>query len=186
VAKHADELTALDQAILAGECPKRPHERDSIKCSYCRYADSICWEGIPKPEAPVFKPDGTEPPQQELVESAAARYIELKAQEKKLQDELDRVKAIVMGYFRATGFEQITANGQAIIHGTMKRSILDENYLLEQLCDKWLLIARPDLKKIQAAIKDGLLDAGILEQAKITTYIDTLRIKGGKVCPSRI
>jgi len=174
-------FTALDKAILAGECPIRPFERDSIKCTYCRYADSICWEGIPRPEAPVFVADETvEKPEQELVESAAARYIELKVEEKKVEDEVDRLRAVLMRYFKATGLEQISANGQTIIHGTMKRSILDEDYLLEQVGDKWLLIAKPDLKKIQAAIKDGMIDAGVLEQAKITTFVDVLRIKGGK------
>ena len=175
------EFTALDKAILAGECPMRPFERDSIKCSYCRYSESICWEGIPKPEAPVFIADETvEKPEQELLESASARYIELKAEEKKVENEIDRLRAVLMRYFKATGLEQIDVNGQAIVHGTMKKSILDEDYLLEQLGDKWLLIARPDLKKIQAAIKDGLVDAGVLEQAKIVTFVDVLRVKGGK------
>ena len=36
------------------------------------------------------------------------------------------------------------------------------------------------IKKIQAAIRDGLVDAGVLEQAKIVTFTDVLRIKGGK------
>ena len=172
-------FTALDKAILAGEIPKRPFERDSIKCTYCRF-EAHCWEGIPRPEAPEFKPDGTEPPQQELVESAAARYIELKAEQKKVEEETDRLRDVLMRYFKATGLEQITANGQAIVHGTMKKTSLDDEFLLAELGDKWLVIARPDVKKIQAAIKDGLVDAGILEQAKITVFIDTLRIKGGK------
>jgi CRISPR/Cas system-associated exonuclease Cas4 (RecB family) len=173
-------FAALDKAVQAGEIPKRPHERDSIKCSYCRYLD-FCWEGIPRPEAPAFVADETvEKPEQELVESAAARYIELKAEEKKVEDEVDRLREILMRYFKATGLEQISANGQAIIHGAMKRTALDEGYLLHELADKWLLIARPDVKKIQAAIKDGMIDAGVLEQAKITTFVDILRIKGGK------
>ena len=174
------EFTALDQAIQAGECPMRPHERDSVKCTYCRYG-AHCWEGIPRPEAPVFVADETiEPPEQELVESAAAKYIELKAQGKQVEEETGRIKAILMSYFKATGQEQIAINGQAIIHGMQKKTVLDDEYLLEQLGDKWLLIACPDLKRIQAAIKDGMIDAGILEQAKIVTFVDTLRIKGGK------
>jgi len=173
-------FTALDKAIQAGECPMRPHERDSVKCSYCRY-EAHCWEGIPKAEAPAFIADETvEKPEQELLESASARYIELKAEEKKVEDEIDRLRAVLMRYFKATGLEQIDVNGQAIVHGTMKKSILDEDYLLEQLGDKWLLIAKPDLKKIQVAIKDGMIDAGVLEQARITTFTDVLRIKGGK------
>lgn len=173
-------FTTLDKAIQAGEIPKRPHERDSIKCSYCRYLD-FCWEGIPRPEAPAFVADETvEKPEQELVESAAARYIELKAEEKKVKEETARLRAVLMRYFKATGLEQISTNGQAIVHGTMRETILDEDYLLAEAGDKWLLIARPDVKKIQAAIKDGMIDAGVLEQAKITTFVDTLRIKGGK------
>jgi len=173
-------FTVLDKAIQAGECPMRPFERDSVKCSYCRY-EAHCWEGIPRPTAPVFVADETiEPPEQELVESAATRYIELKAQEKKVEEEIERLRGILMLYFKATGLEQIAINGQAIVHGTMKRTALDDDYLLEQLGDKWLLIASPDIKRIQAAIKGGHVDAGVLEQAKITTFIETLRIKGGK------
>jgi len=173
-------FTALDKAIQAGECPMRPFERDSVKCSYCRY-EAHCWEGIPRPTAPVFVADETiEPPEQELVESAATRYIELKAQEKKVEEEIERLRGVLMLYFKATGLEQVAINGQAIVHGTMKRTALDDDYLLAELSDKWLLIARPDIKKIQAAIKEGMIDAGVLEQAKITTFIDTLRIKGGE------
>lgn len=173
-------FTALDKAIQAGECPMRPHERDSTKCTYCRY-EAHCWEGIPRPEAPVFVADETvEAPGQELVESAAAKYIELKAQEKKVEEEIEHLRDVLMRYFKATGLEQIPSNGQAIVHGVMKKSTLDEDYLLAEAGDKWLLIARPDLKKIQAAIKDGLIDAGVLEQAKIVSFIDVLRIKGGK------
>jgi CRISPR/Cas system-associated exonuclease Cas4 (RecB family) len=179
VGKIRAEFTELDRAIQTGECPMRPHERDSVECSYCRYI-THCWDGIPKVEAPDFKPDGTEPPEQELVESAAARYIEAKAGQAKIEEEIDRLRNILMHYFKATGLEQITANGQTIVHGTMKKSLLDEDYLLEHVGDKWLIIARPDVKKIQAAIKDGIIDAGILESAKITTFIDTLRVKGGK------
>ena len=173
-------FTALDKAILAGECPMRPFERDSIKCTYCRY-EAHCWEGIPRPEAPAFIADETiKKPEQELVESAVGRYIELKAEEKKIEEESDRLWDILMRYSKATGLEQISANGQTIIHGTRKKTILDEDYLLQAVGDKWLLIAKPDLKKIQAAIKDGYVDAGVLEQAKITTFVDVLRIKGGK------
>jgi len=179
-------FTALDKAIESGECPMRPFERDSIKCTYCRY-EAHCWEGIPRPEAPAFVADETiEPPEQELVESAAARYIELKAQEKQIAEEAERLRDILMRYFKATGLEQISVNGQAIIHGVMKKSTLDEDYLLTVVGDKWLLIARPDLKRIQAAIKDGMIDAGVLEQAKIVTFIDVLRVKGDKNANSRI
>jgi hypothetical protein len=174
-------FTALDKAIQAGECPMRPFERDSTKCTYCRYADSVCWQGIPRPEAPTFVADETvEKPEQELVESAAAKYIELKAQEKKVEEEIERLRDVLMRFFKATGLEQIPINGQAIVRGTMKKTSLDDEFLLTELGDKWPVIARPDVKKIQAAIKDGLVDAGILEQAKIVTFIDVLRIKGGK------
>jgi CRISPR/Cas system-associated exonuclease Cas4 (RecB family) len=179
-------FTALDKAIESGECPMRPYERDSIKCTYCRY-EAHCWEGIPRPEAPAFVADETiEPPEQELVESAAARYIELKAQEKQIAEEADRLRDVLMRYFKATGLEQIAVNGQAIVHGVMKKTTLNDDYLLGELSDKWLLIARPDLKRIQAAIKEGLVDAGVLEQAKITAFIDILRIKGGKNANSGI
>ena len=173
-------FTALDKAIQVGDCPMRPFERDSIKCTYCRY-EAHCWEGIPRPKAPVFVADeAIEPPEQELLESMAVRFLELKAEEKKVEAELETTHEILMRYFKATGLEQIPVDGKAIVHGTQKKTTLDDEYLLEQLGDKWLLIAKPDLKRIQAAIKDGMIDAGILETAKITTFIDTLRIKGGK------
>jgi len=175
-----DYFRKLKETVQGDEVPLRPYERNSTSCTYCKFS-TFCWEGIPKPEAPAFIADETiEKPEQELVESAAARYIELKAEEKKVEDEIDRLRSVLMRYFKATGLEQIAVNGQAIVHGVMKKSILDEDYLLEQAGDKWLLIARPDVKKIQAAIKDGMIDAGVLEQAKITTFIDTLRIKGEK------
>ena len=173
-------FTALDKCILAGECPMRPFERDSIKCTYCRYSES-CWEGIPRPEVPAFIADETvEKPEQELLESMAERFLELKIEEKKIKEELETAHKILMQYFKATGIEEISANGRKIIHGFTSRTELDSEYLLRELADRWTIIARPQVKLIQEAIKTGQVDPEIFERAKRIKYFETIRIKGEK------
>ena len=171
-------FTALDKAIESGECPMRPFERDSVKCTYCRY-EAHCWEGIPRPEAPVFVADETiEPPEQELVESMAARFLELNAAQKKIETDLEEVKSVLMKFFKATGLEDLPVDGRKIVHSFTSRTELDEQYLLSELADRWTIIARPQVKLIQEAIKAGQVDPEIFERAKRVKYFDMIRIKG--------
>jgi hypothetical protein len=175
-----DRFFLLDKAILAGKCPKRPYERDSIKCSYCRFQDH-CWEGVPIPAPPAFLADETvEKPEMELVTSAAETYVRLKDEEQRIKDELEMSHKILMNYFRSTGNENIPINGNLIMHSYTARTELDAEYLMEELGDAYRRIATPQAKLIQGAIKAGLLDAEVYERAKKVSYIDQIRIKKGK------
>ena len=171
---------ALDKAILAGQVPQRPYERDSIKCSYCRYRDH-CWEGVPLSSPPAFEPDVTiQAPEMELVESMANRFIELQAEIKTKEAELEQAHETLMRYFKATGIESLPVNGAQIIHSFMARTDLDRQYLASMLADKWMIIAAPQAKLIEQAIKEGTIDPELYERAKRVRYIDQIKVKKAK------
>jgi CRISPR/Cas system-associated exonuclease Cas4 (RecB family) len=177
IAEIRNYFRKLKKVVEGRKTPLRPFERDSTDCTYCKMSE-FCWKGIPRPTAPIFKPDETaEKPEQELVDSAAGNYLRLKDEERAVKEALDRARDIIMRYLRATGLSSIPVNGQEIIREQARRTELNDEYLLETLGDKWLLIASPNMKRIQAAIKDGQIDAGILEQAKIVSFEERLRIK---------
>ena len=46
-----DRFRKLKQAIDAKKIPKRPYERDSIKCQFCVMKE-FCWRGVPIAEEP--------------------------------------------------------------------------------------------------------------------------------------
>jgi hypothetical protein len=170
---------ALDKAILAGEIPQRHYERESIKCSYCRYL-SHCWEGVPLPSPPVFEADGTEAPEMELVESMAENFMRLQKEAKRIEEELDKAKDTLMKYFKATGTEVLPVNGGEIVHSFSRWTDLDRDYLVANLADRWTLIAAPQAKLIQQAIKDGLVDPEVYARAQRVRYIDQIKIKKAK------
>jgi hypothetical protein len=136
---------------------------------------------VPKIEAPVFVADETaEPPEKELVESMAERFIKLKEEKKKVEADLELTEGILMKFFKATGLEELPIDGRKIVHGFTSRTELDEQYLLSELADRWTIIARPQVKLIQEAIKAGQVDPEIFERAKRVKYFDVIRIKGEK------
>ena len=181
VAVIKSRFDALHQAIEKAECPRRPYERDSIKCQYCRFREH-CWEGVPEPVPPAIVPDETaEKPEMELVESMAANYVRLKEEAKRVDDEIKAAHKTLSSYFRATGATELPVNGDKIIRSQSARTELDADYLLKQLgLEGFAAISVPQAKLIQAAIKDGEVDPETYERAKRVTYGDTLRIKKGK------
>lgn len=185
IAEIRDYFRRLNELVRGEEVPPRYYERNSTSCTYCRFAD-FCWEGIPRPEKPVFVADESiEPPEQELVESMAARFLELKEQEKKLEIDLDLAKEVLLKYFKATGLEEITVNGRKIVHGYTSRIELDEPYLFSELADRWHLIAKPQVKLIQEAIRTGQVDPEIFEKSKRVKFFDVIRLKGDKNANSK-
>jgi CRISPR/Cas system-associated exonuclease Cas4 (RecB family) len=173
-------FTALYRAIEADAIPQRPYERDSLKCSYCRYA-AYCWEGVPVPAPAVLEPNlDIEAPEYELVESMAARYIELKAQAKKLDTEIKACQETFRKYFQAKGITEIPVNGSAIVYAPSKTTTLDVPFLYAQLKDLWFEISAPKAALIQKAIKDGRVDPEIFERAKLVDYDWEIRIKKAK------
>lgn len=168
-----ERFKKLKQAIDAKKIPKRPYERDSIKCQYCRFKE-YCWRGIPEPVEPEHMADlSIEKPEKELVESAENRYIELKKQEKETRDELKKIHDILLRYFKATGAKE-TAK---LSHIFAKRTSLNEEYLLSELKEDWHIFSKPQIKLLQEAIKNGKIDPEIFEKAKQYEFIDQIRIK---------
>ena len=160
-------------AIQAKELPQRQHERKSIKCEYCRFRD-FCWEGVPEIPTPELQSDSSiEKPEQELVESVEKRFVELKKQKDRIEDEMENLSEILIKYFKATGINET----EFLRHRFSPHISLDEQYLLENLKDKWPLIAKAQLKLIQEAIKRGEVDPEILERAKKITFTDSIIIK---------
>jgi CRISPR/Cas system-associated exonuclease Cas4 (RecB family) len=168
---------SLAAAIGAGDCPLRPYERDSIKCQYCRFAE-FCWRGVPKADEPALVADGAEPPEQELVESMAARYVELKAREAETKAEIEKAAAVLTSYFKAKGVTEIP--GAAIEYASRKETVLDVPFLYSKLRAVWYDIAVPQIKLIQAAIKAGKVDPEIFERAKVVDYSWFIRVKKNK------
>jgi CRISPR/Cas system-associated exonuclease Cas4 (RecB family) len=176
-----ERFRKLKIAIETEQIPQRCAERDSTDCAYCRF-ENFCWEGIPRPTAPVFVADeAVELPEQELVESMAARFLELKDKEKEAKEGLKLAYGILMKYFKATGLEQITANGRQIVHGFQAETEFDEAYLLAHLAPElWPQIATPSVTRFREAVKAGLVDPEIFERAKRVSYSERLRIKNLK------
>lgn len=174
-------FSELDRAIRASAIPQRPYERDSLKCQYCRFRE-WCWAGVPEAVAPPIMPDETvERPEMELVESMASNYIRLKAEEKRIGNELELAQKTLLQYFRATGTEAFPVNGDTIARARIARTSLDFPYLMRALgVETYASIAAPQAKLIQAAIKDRRIDPEVYERAKIVTYGDQLRIQNTK------
>lgn len=173
-------FTALDKAIASDSIPQRPYERDSLKCSYCRYA-AHCWEGVPVPAPAILEPDpAIEAPEYELVESMAARYIDLQEQAKKIETEIDKCKETFGRYFKAKGIKEIPVNGDMITYAPFAKTNLDVPFLFSKYADIWRDIAVPQSSLIQKAIKDGKVDPEVFERAKIVDYNWQIRIKKAK------
>lgn len=164
----------LTKRIEKEDIPARPYERDSIPCQYCRLFD-WCWEGVPEePEEPERKPDETiEKPEKEIIESAESRYVELKKQAKKIDEEIDYCRGVLMQFFKSTG----TKETELLKHSFSKKTVLNNEFLLSKFKDKWHLLAKADPTMIKQAIEDGEIDAEAFERAKIISYDDRILIK---------
>lgn len=174
-------FSELDRAIQADAVPRRPYERDSIKCQYCRFRD-YCWEGVPEATPPPILPDETvEKPEMELVESMAANYVRLKGEAKQIEHKLEAAHKTLLAYFRATGTTEFPVNGEMIQRVQSPHIDLGSVYLLSKLgAELFISISKPQAKLVQARIKAGEIDPEVYERAKQVTYGDTLRIKKGK------
>jgi hypothetical protein len=172
--------TTLDKAIAASEIPQRPFMRDSIKCQYCRYKEH-CWQGVPEAAPALLMADESiAPPEQELVESMAARFIALQAEIKEREAEAKKCKATLSQYFKAKGAKEIPVNGDTITYTPVSHTELDAPFLYMKLKDVWFDITVPQTSLIEAAIKAGKVDPEVYERAKITDYFWQIRIKKGK------
>lgn len=167
----------LKKTIADKKLPQRSHERDSVKCQYCRFRD-FCWKGVPEIKEPERLPDvSIEKPEMELVESAQNRYVQLKENIAEEEAELVGLRDILIRYFKATG----TKETERITHYFTKSTVVDRDYLLKELKGKWHLIANPQISLLKKAVEDGKVDPEILERAKKVVFTDSLRIKkGGK------
>jgi CRISPR/Cas system-associated exonuclease Cas4 (RecB family) len=180
VAVVKERFDSLWKAIQDNSVPQRPYERDSIKCSYCRYKEH-CWDGVPVNAVPAFVADETiAKPEMELVQSKAEAYLRLKAEAKRIDGELEGAYTTLMKYFKATGTETLPVNGQSIIHSFSARTTLDREYLISALGDRFALISAPQDKLIKAAIEEGVVDPEIYERAKQVKYSDAILIKKAK------
>jgi hypothetical protein len=171
---------ALDKAVMSNALPQRPYERDSIKCSYCRYA-AFCWEGVPVPAPAILEADETiEAPEQELVESMASRYLELQAKAKEIEAELDKCKDTFSKYFRSKGIDEIPVNGSSITFLPVPKTNLDVPFLYSKYSSIWYELSSPQMSRISQAIKAGKVDPEIFERAKVVDYQWQIRVKKAK------
>jgi CRISPR/Cas system-associated exonuclease Cas4 (RecB family) len=168
------EFSRLQNDIQKKKIPIRGHERNSIKCNYCRFKE-LCWQGVPEEPKPLELEanPAIEKPEMELVESAQNRYIQVKNEIKEKEAEEEKLHDILERYFKATGNKET----ERLIYSPSKETSLDRDYLLSKLKDKWHLIAEPKMKLIQAAIKAKEVDPEVFERAKRIEYGYKILIK---------
>lgn len=170
-----DRFKSLKVIIEEKKLPKRPYERDSLKCQYCRFRE-YCWKGVPEPKEPELIPDlSVEKPEMELVQSAEVKYIQIKENMAKEKEELGKLRDLLLRYFQSTG----TKETERLTHVFSKRTVLDEDYLLKEAKDVWPFIAKPQISLVKKAIEDGRLDPEIFEKAKKVDFSHSIRIKKG-------
>lgn len=158
------EFLSLHAKITASELPDRPYIRDSVDCQYCRFLEH-CWRDIPlPPEAKIEKDETIKPPAYEIVQSAAASYVSLKAQISQAEKDLEQAAGVLLQYFKSTGQDKIEEFVQAI--ATQKVDI-DIAFLLANVsADRWPSIAKPQITMMRDAVKAGILDATTFELSK--------------------
>lgn len=160
----------LHRLIKSGICPARPYAFNSIKCSYCRYRDLICWQGEAVPIEPKHEADETIPvPSQEIVDSIAGNFYHSYCEIKRLEKEMEFQEKVLTQYFKSTGNEQLIIGegetaGRVYFHKGRDR-ILKLDYLKKHLAKFWLDIAKPTLASLEKLLSEGKIDGTTFERS---------------------
>ncbi len=159
----------LWRAIKDNNTPPRPYERDSLACVYCRLSDRWCWKDVPKlKEAEVREPDDAPLPEKEIIESHVGNFLKNRAIELEAKKQKEFSLKVLRNYYRAKKPAQIVdENGVGVKFSETTGYALDEKYLWRKCRQFYHLIAKPGVTLIKEAIKDGLIDASVLERAKV-------------------
>lgn len=166
-------------------CP-HPYTIDHQKCFYCRF-NSWCWRGFPAPvkDQKVVAPDPKIPiPDLEILKSMGKRYLEIRAEVKKLEEEKDTISPVFLNYFAKTGVKQFPIQefdrALAPITG-QKKSILREQLLQSLGSELFIKISDPNSKRIESAVTSGLITGDLAQRAfkydPKKPYVGVVKIK---------
>jgi hypothetical protein len=110
--------------IASGNPPDRPYERKSTYCQFCRF-NHVCWADVRDAEAEaraeLLEKEPAPLPAQEVVDSLVDSYIRLNSEKKKIEEQMEEIKPILLNYCRATQTEKIEAGDGSLRYETSER-----------------------------------------------------------------
>jgi len=165
--------------IASGNPPDRPYERKSTHCQFCRF-NHVCWADVRDAEAEaraeLLEKEPAPLPAQEVVDSLVDSYIRLNSEKKKIEEQMDEIKPILLNYCRATKTEKIEAGDNSLRYETSERLGFNEERLFQKYGPTWKELASIQVTKVKAAVKNGLVDPVDYEEAKEVKIIESLRV----------
>jgi len=165
--------------IASGNPPDRPYERKSTHCQFCRF-NHVCWADVRDAEAEaraeLLEKEPAPLPAQEVVDSLVDSYIRLNSEKKKIEEQMDEIKPILLNYCRATQTEKIEAGDNSLRYETSERLGFNEERLFQKYGPIWKELASIQVTKVKAAVKNGLVDPVDYEEAKEVKIIESLRV----------
>lgn len=171
-------LLSTKECIEKEILPPRPFLRESTQCVFCRYKH-ICWPPKAEPPTPILQQEKIEVPSQEILESAIRLYHTIDKEILEKANQLEEAKSVILRFFKATKKEEIIIGNIKASYSTYFRKYLDPEVLVARLTKtNLLLISDLSAKKLNQAIADRKIDAGIIEEAQkfSTRSTETLRI----------
>ena len=115
-------------------------------------------------------------PAQEVVDSLVDSYIRLNSEKKKIEEQMEEIKPILLNYCRATQTEKIEAGDGSLRYETSERLGFNEEKLFQKYGPIWKELASVQVTKVKAAVKNGLVDPVDYEEAKEVKIIESLRV----------
>jgi len=174
--------TVIEEKYL---CP-HPYTRDHEKCFWCRF-NSWCWRGFPAPtkEREVIAPDPEIPvPDKEILESMGKRFIEIRNEVKKLEDEKGEIAAVFLNYFAKTKVKQfpIQEYDRALAPITGEQKRIQREILFKALGAKlFAQISDVSSKRLESAVASGIITGDIAQRAlkydPKKPYVGVVKIK---------
>jgi len=165
--------------IASGNPPDRPHERKSTNCQFCRF-NHVCWADVRDAEAEaraeLLEKEPAPLPSQEIVDSLVNQYIKLNAEKKKIEEQMEEIKPILLNYCRATQTEKIEAGDSSLRYETSERIGFNEEKLFQKYGPIWKELTSIQVTKVKAAVKAGLIDPVDYEEAKEVKIIESLKV----------
>ena len=179
------EFISMWSAIQKKQLPERPFMRDSVPCSYCRYAP-FCWADIPVPEVPKFEADPSIPePAQEIVESMANTYLTAKTQISELEKQVEIAEKVLKNYFKSKGVDNLSVPAGEIGFEIVQSTVLDAAFLFKTLpAALWPEFSKPSITALRDLVKRKLVDGTTFEKSLVYVTSERLKRKKAKAVTS--
>jgi hypothetical protein len=115
-------------------------------------------------------------PSQEIIDSLVNRYIRLNSEKKKIEEQMEEIKPILLNYCRATQTEKIDVEDSSLRYETSERLGFNEEKLFQKYGPIWKELTSVQVTKVKAAVKAGLIDPVDYEEAKEVKIIESLKV----------